>query len=174
VNSYFATLVKADGARVPLFPSTRFSATVIDFAHWENAYLLAGHWRTGHWPPRVRRRGDAAILFWLYRDGTYREVAVPYGYWDQSHPPSALGYRASKAGLLVIGRRFEDNWRADFAGLFLMRDEETPVRLLSGIVRILGVSADGCRVAVAHRPVYGANELGSTAKIVDVCKGLPQ
>ena len=167
-----STLVRPNGSRVPLADLFISDASnVLGFARWNNEYLLQGTWdaERSTFTNRFRRRGEGAVLIWLRPDGVTRKELIPYGYWDQSQPPSSE-YFPSRAGVLGVGRRYERDDRAGFAGLFLFENPVRVTRLLSGIVDVLDADPSGCRVAVGHRQT--ASQRRAQIKIVELCRGV--
>jgi len=163
------TLVKRDGTRIALPEVFLTGGSLIRaFAPWKDAYLLQGSWDADKdsFRQRFRKRGEGAVLIWLTADGFTRPVSIPYGYWDQSEPPS-YAYFAARTGILGIGRRYERDDRAGFAGLFLFESKTRVTRLLAGVVDIFAISPGGCRIALSHKETASARR--ARIKIVELC-----
>lgn len=169
-----STLVKPDGSRVSLPAAQLMDSThVLAYAQWKRAYLLQGQWRaSGSLALKQRERGQETVLLWMYPDGRTDEVVIPYGYWDQTIPPSSM-YEATRRGTVIAGTRYERNDQPGFAGLYLFEDAETPVLLLPGWIRVLAISPNGCNVAVSHQPNSKPSE-PSNIKVIQLCRGAVQ
>lgn len=176
----YARFHRADGKTVEL-PVRAGGARVLAYAPWKSAYLLQGETRqpgvTSLTPYGGRRRGDDAVLFWLYQDGHTDPIIVPYGQWDMKSTASSF-YRPTARGLVLGGGYSETDNEPGFAGLYLFEGDRVVTRLIAGPAKVAAVSPSGCRLAFAHTPsAAGLREivpnprLTQTMKMIDLCSG---
>lgn len=169
------TFHSASGTLVPM-PFRSREVGIISFHPWKNAYFIEGEYfnpvtKTPQlpWPKNLPR-----YAWWLGLDGKTTEVTIPplmqkeRGYWDELVP--------TKFGMAAVSRSGEksDHDPGD-QGVYLINGEHVE-KILDGVVEQMGVSPDGCHLAVASAPNNATNHLGEydkqfrTMKVIELCK----
>jgi hypothetical protein len=114
-----------------------------------------------NWP-----HGKPQPLYVMRPDGQTTVIDVPY---DVSRSGLANDYWLLRPGVFMIS----DNRYRGVEGGYLIRGGQF-VRLMRGSIRAVGVSPDGCKVAVGIQPTDERERKRSTAaqlKMVNVCEG---
>lgn len=145
----------------------RFHIAYFEFA---DVYLLEDHRETTY-----------ATRIWLLKpDGTVTKALEPTGKaWERM---GWGGYYLTKKGLFLSGGRGDYASIGTRGGYLIRSVEESPIRLVAGIVRNEAVSPDGCRVAFMHvlhdqagadsfRALQAGKPGTRTLKMIDLCAG---
>jgi len=169
------TFHPAEGAPVPM-PFRSREVGIISFHPWRNAYFIEGEYfnpqtkaGVSPWPMNLPR-----YAWWLELDGKITEIVIPpamknkRGTWDELVP--------TKLGIATVSH---SGWKSDHdpgdQGVYLI-DGEHVEKVLDGVVEQMGVSPDGCRLAVANAPNNATNHQGEydkqfrTMKVIELCR----
>lgn len=141
---------------------------LFDYVEFENAYLLESQRQTTY----------AAPVWLLKPDGTVTKIFEPTGKaWEW------MGwghYQLTKKGLFLVGGTGKYDQVGTTGGYLLTGDELK--RLISGFVRNVSVSPNGCKIVFVHA-MHSQAEADSvkalrqgkpgtrTLKMIDLCKG---
>lgn len=147
----------------------------ISFHPFKGAYFIEGLYfnpttkaNQTPWPKNLPR-----YAWWLEPGGKIAEVVIPpamqnkRGYWDELVP--------TKLGIATMSR---GGWNSDHdpgeQGVYLINGERVE-KILDGTVDRMGVSPNGCRLAVANAPNNATDHLGEydkqfrTMKVIELC-----
>jgi len=139
-----------------------------EYYPFAKAYVF-GNWGYGKQPtgdltPTPRK--DPRLAWVLSASGTVTEHVIPEGPWTGG--PALLPYMTSK-GLVFVNHG--STKRAD--GIYLL-DEGTPRKLLAGHVSRVGVSRDGCMLALSSSPSQEQDRADAknlrTLKVINLCR----
>jgi len=148
----------------------------ISFHPFRNAYFIEGQYFNPQtkggvipWPKNLPR-----YAWWLEPDGKVTEVVIPpamqnkRGYWDELVP--------TKLGIATMSRGGEkSDHDPGEQGVYLINGGHVE-KILDGTVDRMGVSPNGCRLAVANAPNNAIDHLGEydkqfrTMKVIELCK----
>ena len=170
-SSYEADVTwhRPNGEVIPL-PLKRKDVMTVQYYPFKKAYLF---WRGGYvddsrWEALWKRDGCTPGT-WFYPNGRMEKFCIPYIDWG-GH--GAFRVYATRPGLLMLSDSSGRGGYAGTSGLYLITGGET-YRLVSGWVTGVGISPDGCRVAMLHAPdarsIWKTHGVKQTVKAVELC-----
>ena len=139
---------RPNGEVIPL-PLKRKDVMSVQYYPFKKAYFF---WRDLYVQDARRRpiwkRDGCSPGTWFYPDGKVERFCIPFISWI---PDGSVDVYESRPGLLFRTDSFGRHGYAGTSGLYLIAGGETH-RLLAGQVTGVGISPDGCRVAMVHAP----------------------
>lgn len=150
----------------------------LSFHPFRGAYFIEGDYfnlstkgNQSPWPKNLPR-----YAWWLEPDGKVTPIVIPpimqnkRGYWGELVP--------TKIGIATVSRGGEkSNHDPGEQGVYLINGEHVE-KILDGTVDRMGVSPNGCRLAVANAPNNATDHLGEydkqfrTMKVIELCNPL--
>ena len=152
------TYFRIDGSRATL-EAARSDVGFSQWIEWLGAHMLNTYTSKG-----VVQPGPDPRLFLFWPDGVAKELPKNDAYFAIFSV--AQNIRPTRAGL-VLNSPGRDPPRSD-DGVFIWRNNEA-LQIAEGLISVIEVSPDGCRVAFLVRP-SSLNELGERLRIVNLCK----
>jgi len=160
------TLYRPNGTVIALNAGNE-SFPLRGYAPFTRSYLFLGgsrdrktgalKWSSGAKP------GESIVLFSMQSDGRTQSFDVPYGLW---HRASGEDYQVSRRGVLLAGGWSDNENTPGFAGVYLFETSGITLQLVRGPSAVMGVSRNGCRIAIANAATRSAALM---MKVVDIC-----
>jgi hypothetical protein len=147
------------------------SLPLMSYSKFNDAYLLYSpipkSGRVGfivNWP-----RGKSQPLYVMRPDGQTAVIEIPY---HESRSGGSIDYWLVRPGVFMKSHNLGIDGPGH-AGGYLIQDKRF-TRLLRGYIVAVGISPDGCKVAVGIQPTDERERKRSTAaqlKMLNVCEG---
>ena len=136
--------------------------SLIQYFEFANSYIagyIAPKEPSSKWP-----KGAFHRIYLLKPEGTVEEIMIPVGPGSDRRLSS---FALTRAGLMFYGGESRRYLNPGTAGLYLSDGNRTK-KLESGLLHGIGVSPNGCKVAVAMQ-TYTKTPDPTTIRVVDVC-----
>ncbi len=163
-TSAYAQLRRADGRSLDL-PISDFSLSVADYLPGAG-YLLS---KVAPCGDRHQSNRICDLIWWIKPNGESEPVEIPNGPWAGG---ASIQYYPLAYGVLLVSSQVTSIYDVGDAGVYRLNNSES-TKLVSGMVRSVGVSPNGCKAIFDHHrsPIIPRDELRHwfTWKFVNLC-----